>query len=165
MMKVLFAAVMLAAAPPGAAAAQTAVRTTQDSNKETVRRAFSAWAVGGTDFFDIVADDVVWTILGSGPNAKTYRSKAELLEKAFAPFGARISVPLKPTVRSMYADGDEVITVFDGVAQTNDGRPYRNTYAWFFTMRAGKVVTARAFLDLPAYDAVLRDVRPAARRP
>ena len=163
MRKALFAAVLMAAAQPGVAAAQTTAQTTQDSNKETVRRAFGAWAAGGTDFFDIVADDVVWTIEGSGPNAKTYRSQIELLEQAFVPFGVRISVPLKPTVRAMYADGDEVITIFDGVAQTNDGKPYRNTYAWFFTMRNGKVVTARAFLDLPAYDAVLRDVRPAAR--
>lgn len=164
MTKTLLAAILMAVALPGVAAAQTSTQTTQSKNKETVRRAFAAWAAGGTDFFDIVADDVIWTIQGSGPSAKTYRSKAEVLDKAFVPFGARISVPLKPTVRSMYADGDAVITVFDGVAQTNDGTPYRNTYAWFFTMRNGKVVTANAFLDLPAYDAVLRDVRPAARR-
>jgi ketosteroid isomerase-like protein len=164
MTKTLFAAFLMAVALPGVAATQTTAQTTQFKNKETVRRAFDAWAAGGTDFFDIVADDVVWTIQGSGPNAKTYRSKAELLEKAFAPFGARVSVPLKPTVRSMYADRDAVITIFDGVAQTNEGKPYRNTYAWFFTMRNGKVVTAKAFLDLPAYDAVLRNVRPATPR-
>ncbi|GGE85311.1 ketosteroid isomerase [Sphingomonas prati] len=164
MTRALLSAALMVMALPGAATAQPTAQTTHDSNKATVRRAFDAWAAGGTDFFDILADDVVWTIQGSGPNAKTYRSKAELVEKALAPFGARVSVPLKPTVRSMYADGDEVITVFDGVAQTNDGKPYRNTYAWFFTMRDGKVVTARAFLDLPAYDAVLRNVRPAARR-
>ena len=43
-----------------------------------------------------------------------------------------------------------------------DGKPYRNTYAWFFTMRGGKAVEAKALLNLAAYDEVLRRVTPAA---
>jgi ketosteroid isomerase-like protein len=36
-----------------------------------------------------------------------------------------------------------------------DGQTYRNSYAWFFRMRAGRVIAATAFLDLPTYDAAL----------
>lgn len=59
-------------------------------------------------------------VQGSRPSAKTYRSKVEFVEKAVAPFGACVSVPLKPTVRSMYADGDE------GCCQANANRSLRD---------------------------------------
>ena len=36
-----------------------------------------------------------------------------------------------------------------------DGQTYCNSYAWFFTMRDGKVVEATAFLDLPTYAAAI----------
>lgn len=123
--------------------AQTTAEATEMVNKETVRRAFGDWAAGGTRFFDILADDVVWTIAGSGPSAQTFRSKADFIAKAVTPFGARLAVPLRPTVRAIYADGDEVVTLWDGIAQTRDGRTYRNSYAWFFTMRGGRVTAAR----------------------
>lgn len=149
----------VASAQPTATIAEAAER----SNKEIVRRAFAQWTAGGTRFFDILSDDVVWTILGEGQSAVTYRSKQAFLDRAVAPFSARLSRPLRPTVRSIHADGDTVITLFDGEAVTRDGRPYRNTYAWFFTMREGRVVEAKALLNLQAYDAVLARVRPAPR--
>lgn len=162
---VLAFATAVAAAPSARAQDRPAAATeTKTKNKETVRRAYAEWAAGGTRFFDILDDRVVWTILGTGPHAKTYTSKVAFLEAAVAPFGARLSEPLRPTVRSIHADGDEVITLWDGVAKTRDGRTYRNTYAWFFTMRDGRVVQAKALLDLAAYGDVLARV-PAAPRP
>lgn len=140
------------------------ITATERANKATVARAYAEWAAGGTRFFDILDDRVVWSILGSGPHARTYTNKTAFLEAAVAPFAARLSSPLKPTVRSMHTDGDEVITLWDGVATTRDGRTYRNTYAWFFTMRNGRVVEAKALLDLSAYGEVLSRV-PAAPKP
>ena len=131
------------------------------SNKELVTLAYAEWADGGTRFFDILDERVVWTILGSGPHAKTYNGKSAFLAGAVAPFGARLAVPLHPTVRSIHADGDDVVILWDGVATRRDGAIYRNTYAWFFTMRGGRVVTAKAMLDLAAYDDVLTSVQPA----
>lgn len=157
-------ATSVVAVPPARAQDASTVAATERTNKETVRRAYAAWTAGGTRFFDILDDRVVWTILGTWPHARTYRGKAAFLEGAVAPFAARLSVPLRPTVRSIHADGDEVITLWDGIAQTRDGRIYRNTYAWFFTMQGGRVVEASALLDLEAYGDVLARV-PAAPRP
>ena len=142
-------------APPVYAQAAAADTVTERTNKEIVARAYSAWAAGGTSFFDILDDRVIWTILGPGPHARTYGSKAAFLEAAVVPFGARLSSPLKPTVRSIHADGDDVVILWDGVATTRDSQTYRNTYAWFFTMRNGRVVEAKALLDLQAYGEVL----------
>lgn len=154
----------VAALTPTRAGDAPTASATERANKDIVARAYAEWAAGGTRFFDILDDRVVWTILGPGPHARTYTSKAAFLEAAVAPFSARLSSPLRPTVRSMHADGDEVITLWDGVATTRDGRTYRNTYAWFFTMKAGRVVRAKALLDLAAYGDVLARV-PAAPKP
>lgn len=151
------------ASPVHAQVAPTGTAT-ERTNKDIVARAYAAWASGGTNFFDILDDRVVWTILGPGPHAKRYDSKAAFLEAAVAPFGARLSSPLKPTVRSIHADGHDVVILWDGVATTRDSQTYRNTYAWFFTMRNGRVVEAKALLDLQAYGEVLSRV-PAPPKP
>ena len=53
-----------------------------------------------------------------------------------APFGARFPTadPFRPaTIRSVHADGDTVIVVWDGRGIANDGQPYENSYAWIMT--------------------------------
>lgn len=159
----LVAGGLATATHPVPAAAQRTNEVTE-TNRTVIRRAFDAWARGGTRFFDdVLAPDAVWTIVGSGPNAGVHRGRQAFLDRAVAPFSARLSAPLVPTVRGLWADGNQVIALFDGRATARDGQPYYNTYAWFFTMRDGRAVAVTAFLNLPAYDAVLARVRPAAR--
>ena len=61
------------------------------------------------------------------------------------------SHPANPSVQSgsgsVHADGDTVIVVWDGRGVANDGEPYENSYAWFMTMKNGKVVDGTAFYD------------------
>lgn len=52
-----------------------------------------------------------------------------------------------PPFRGIYAEGDVVIALFDGAATALDGKPYRNTYAWFMQMRDGRIVRVTAFFD------------------
>jgi len=51
---------------------------------------------------------------------------------------AQLSQLLRPTVKGMYADGNDVVVVWDGEAVTRAGAAYRNSYAWIFTMRAAR---------------------------
>lgn len=131
----------------------------EQTNREVVRQAFDEWAKGGSNFFDILASDAQWTIKGTGVSAGTYRSREEFLNKAVKPFAARLSKPIVPTVRAIFADGDQIIVLWDGEATTKDNKIYRNSYAWFFKMKNGKVIEAIAFLDLPAYQEVLERVK------
>ena len=57
-----------------------------------------------------------------------------------------------------------MIARWDSEAVTLDGQPYRNSYVWLLKMEDGRVLEATAFLDLPAYDAVLSTVMPRAAR-
>ena len=77
--------------------------------------------------------------------------------------GARFSSsePFRPTtIRSVHADGDTVIVLWDGRGIANDGRPYENTYAWFMRMRDGKVVDGTAFFDSISFNDLWTRVEP-----
>jgi uncharacterized protein len=80
-----------------------------------------------------------------------------------APFGARFSSsePFRPTtIRSVHADGDPVIVLWDGRGMANDGQPYENSYAWFMRMRDGKVVDGTAFFDSISFNDLWTRVEP-----
>lgn len=128
-------------------------------NKEIVAAAFDEWAAGGSTFFaDILTPDVVWTIKGSGPSAGSFSGRELFIERAVRPFVSRLSSPVRPVARKVWADGDHVIVNWDGEGVARDGAAYRNSYAWIMRMQDGKAVEVTAFLDLVPYDDVLRRV-------
>ena len=122
----------------------------EQRNKEIVQQYFDGWQNGKGNFFDLLAPNAVWTITGSGAMVGTYQ-KQELVDKVIVPFNARLSAPIVPTVRGIWADGDMVIALWDGEATTNEGKPYNNTYTWYFKMKDGKAIEVIAFLDMQKF--------------
>lgn len=137
-------------------------KATQDTtvrNKQIVTEAFDSWAAGGRTFFiDVLAPEVKWNIEGSGPSAGLHEGREAFLQRAVRPFASRMSKPVSPVSKKIWADGDHVIINWEGVGVAGDGLPYSNSYAWIFRMRDGKAVEVTAFLDLAPYDDVLRRV-------
>ena len=132
--------------------------------KHRVRTAFDAWAAGTGGPFDLLADDATWTIVGNSPVSRTYASRQEFLDTVIEPFNARMSVPLVPSVRGVFADGDWVIVLFDAHATARDGQPYRNTYTWYLRFGPGaeprEVVEVVAFFDTIEFTELWRRVDP-----
>lgn len=133
---------------------------TEVKNKAAVQAAFDAWRAGTGGPYALLAPDATWTITGNSLAAKTYNSRDEFLDTVIKPFNARLTKPLVPTIRTLHSDGDTVIALFDGEATALDGKPYRNTYAWFMEMRDGKIVKATAFFDSIAFDEFWKRVQP-----
>lgn len=129
----------------GAALAATAQAPLD--NKMIIQAGFDRWAKGEGSFFDLLTDDVKWTINGSTPLSKTYQNKQQFLAEVINPLNQRLSQKIVPTVRNLYAEGDVVIALIDGKATDNDGKPYNMSYAWFMRLKAGKVIQVDAFLD------------------
>jgi hypothetical protein len=85
------------------------------------------------------------------------RSQPRTIRRAFeAWLGARFAAsgdPFRPiAIRSIHADGDTVIELWDGRGTANDGHPYENSYAWFMKMRGGKVIDGTASYDSIAFN-------------
>ncbi|UCJ16736.1 nuclear transport factor 2 family protein [Pseudomonas sp. MM211] len=128
-------------------------------NKQIVTEAFDRWAAGGSTFFsDVLTPDVVWTIKGSGPSAGVYRGVDAFVEQAVRPFVSRLSSPIRPVSKQVWADGEHVIIQWEGSGVARDGQAYNNSYAWIFNMRNGKAFEVTAYLDLVPYDDVLQRI-------
>ena len=117
-------------------------------NKKIVQDAFTAWARGENNaVFDLLAEDVRWTVIGSTPVSRTYFSKREFCDGAVKPLGAKISGAIQATVRVVSADGDKVIVQWDGRATGKNGTLYNQTYCWVMRVENGKVREGTASLD------------------
>jgi len=119
----------------------------QQQNKKLIQEGFDRWASNQGSFFDLLSDDIEWTITGTSPISKTYTSRKQFLDEAIAPLSARLSKQITPKVRALYADGDTVIALWDGTAVAKDGKPYNNTYSWYMTIKNDRIVKAIAFFD------------------
>ena len=134
------------------------------TNRQIVADAFEAWSRGEGHVASIFADEMTWEIVGRSRASGTYGSAREFSDEVLHPFGARFrpDVPFRPvSIRGIYADGDTVIVLWDGEGTTTAGTTYRNTYAWFLTLRDGKVVDGTAFYDSIAFDELWTRVEPA----
>jgi uncharacterized protein len=129
-------------------------------NLARVQQGFDAWRAGTGSVFDLLADDATWEVLGNTPVSGVYTSKADLQQRVLAPFNARLSDGLTPSVRHLYTDGDTVIAFFDASATARDGLPYHNTYTWYLHMRDGQIVAVQALLDSVAFNDLWHRVSP-----
>ncbi|WP_369059569.1 nuclear transport factor 2 family protein [Caulobacter sp. 73W] len=148
------------AAPASLKAAEQAQGPSQaQSNRTIVSSAFDRWSVGQGDFFtEVLSLQVIWTIEGSGPSAGVYRGLDDFVVRAVQPFADRMQRPVRPIAKRVWAEGEHVIVNWSGEGMAGDGKPYQNDYVWIFRLQDGKAVEVTAFLDLPAYDDVLRRV-------
>jgi uncharacterized protein len=134
-----------------------------EANRETIRAAFEAWQDGTAPIADVFAPEMVWRIEGHSVASREYASKQEFIDEVLAPFGARFEAGerFRPVrIRSIHADGDTVIVLWDGRGVANDGRPYENSYAWFMRMRDGQVVDGTAFFDSISLNDLWSRVQP-----
>ena len=117
-------------------------------NKKLIQAAFDAWADGdGGAFFNILAEDVRWTVIGSGPVSRAYTSRQAFLNGAAKPLNAKLAGPIQPTVVDIIAEGDSVVLQWEGTATAKSGKPYNNSYCWVMRVADGKVREGTAYID------------------
>ncbi|MDI1321229.1 MAG: nuclear transport factor 2 family protein [Algoriphagus sp.] len=118
-----------------------------ERNKQLIQNGFDQWAIGSASFFDLLADDVTWTITGNSPISKVYISRKQFLDEAITPINERLSERIIPSLRGLYAEGDMVIAIWDGKATAKDGISYNNSYSWYMRVKEDKIIEVIAFFD------------------
>jgi ketosteroid isomerase-like protein len=137
--------------------------TETEANRDLIRQAFDAWRSGQGAITDVFAPDLVWRIEGHSLASREYRSRQEFIDEVLTPFGARFvhGEPFRPTnIRSVTADGDTVVVIWDGGGVANDGEPYTNSYAWIMRLVEGQVVSGTAFFDSISFNDLWTRIQP-----
>jgi ketosteroid isomerase-like protein len=117
-------------------------------NSKLIADAFAAWEEGDfRPFFEIVADDVNWTVIGSTPISGTFAGKQAFLDGAVLPLHERLAGSIRATVLDVFEDGDHVILRWQGESASKSGRPYRQVYCWVMRLADGMVAEVTAYLD------------------
>ena len=140
-----------------------ATPATTEANRATISRAFEAWSNGTAAITEVFAPDMVWRIEGHSLASGEYSDRQQFLDEVLTPFGARFAggEPFRPLrIRSVLADGDTVVVLWDGHGVSNDGQPYENSYAWFMRLTDGKVVDGTAFYDSISFNDLWSRVQP-----
>ena len=122
-------------------------------NRKLITDTFTAWARGdGMAFFNILADDVRWTVIGSTPVSRTYASKSVFVEGAVKPLTEKLAGPIVPTIRDILVDGDKVALQWEGRSSGKNGTLYYQTYCWVMRLENGMVKEGTAYLDTALID-------------
>jgi ketosteroid isomerase-like protein len=119
-----------------------------NTNRQLVADAFAAWGHGEfKPFFEIVAEDVTWTVIGSTRISGTYRGKQAFFDGAIGPIHEALAGPIQATVLNVFEDGDHVILQWRGASTTRAGAPYNQVYCWVMRLAGGMIVETTAYLD------------------
>ena len=115
---------------------------------DSVRSLFADLENGRTDvFFDHVAEDVNWTVMGTHPLAGTYHTKADFLAHTFARLNKLLKEGVILRVTNLLVDGDTAVVELQSLSTALNGKPFNNTYCWIAHFSNGTIVEVRAYLD------------------
>jgi uncharacterized protein len=113
-----------------------------------VRRIFAGLEHGdGAAFFEHVADDVDWTVMGTHPLAGHYKSRAEFTAATFAKLGKVLPDGAQLNVNDVFIAGDVTIVELHSKATAKNGFRFDNHYCWVCYFKNNKIIRVRAYLD------------------
>jgi ketosteroid isomerase-like protein len=119
-----------------------------EENKQLVRDFYEAGNRGDMDAcLAILAEDLVWTNIGSTPFSGTYTGKQAVLEQLIGPLFSRLRAGIRSKIENLIAEGDVVVAETSGTAETLDGIAYNNAYCQIMTIRGGRIVRVKEYFD------------------
>src|ERR1700683_5649215 len=84
----------------------------------------------GAAFFEHVADDVDWTVMGTHPLAGHYLSKEAFREGTFAKLGRVLTAGAQLHVEYLLVKGNQAIVELRSLATAKNGLRVDNRYCW-----------------------------------
>ncbi len=127
-----------------------------------VREIFTGLEKGdGAAFFEHVADNVDWIVMGTHPLAGHYHSKKDFIAGTFAKLGQVLPQGARLQVEHLLVKDDEAVVELHSLATAKNGMRFDNRYCWVVYFQDGVLVRVRAYLD-SAMVARLFDENPIA---
>lgn len=98
-------------------------------------------------FFEQVADDVIWTVMGTHPLAGIYKSKQDFLSHTFQRLNKILKKGVELKVNHIFLDGNTAIVEMESLSTTLNDKPFNNTYCWVVRFKNHTIVEVRAYVD------------------
>jgi uncharacterized protein len=98
-------------------------------------------------FFEHVADNVNWTVMGTHPLAGNYHTKADFFAHTFARLNKILKEGVVLRVTNILVDGDSAAVEMESLSTALNGKPFGNRYCWIVHFSDGTIVEVRAYLD------------------
>ncbi len=118
------------------------------ANRTLLEQAFAALEKGdGKPFFDLLADDVRWTISGTIAWSGTYRGKAAVQSQLLKPLFSQFAEKYKAKAARFVTEGDVVVVEFQGGAKTKTGRLHENRYCWICKFERDRIAELTEYTD------------------
>ena len=115
---------------------------------ESVRELFKGLENGdGSAFFQHVADNVDWTVMGTHPLAGHYLSKKAFIEGTFAKLGQVLPYGAQLHTENVIVEGEQAVVELHSLATARNGMRFDNRYCWVVYFQDGLIVRVRAYLD------------------
>ena len=115
---------------------------------DRVRNIFKGLENGdGAAFFEQVADDVDWTVMGTHPLAGHYTSKKAFIAGTFAKLGQVLPQGAQLHVENVIVQDDQAVVELHSLATAKNGMRFDNRYCWVVNFRDAVIVRVRAYLD------------------
>ena len=123
--------------------------------KEVVTSLFAKWEAGDSSgFFASLADEVVWTAVGSTRISGVSHTKKEYLEKTYLPLQAIFAGPTSCKVKRVVAEGDTVVVEWHGETPLARGGVYANDYCWVIRVTGDKLNAVTGYFDTAAVNSL-----------
>ncbi len=98
-------------------------------------------------FFEHVADDVCWKVMGTHPLAGTYHSKQDFLTHTFMRLNKILKKGVILKVKGIIVQNDTAAVELESYSISLSGMPFNNTYCWVVKFKNEIIVEVRAYLD------------------
>lgn len=117
-------------------------------NKQLVLDFYAAGERGDMDAcLAMLAADITWTNIGTTRFSGTFSGKQAVVEQLLGPLFGLLKAGIASTLESLVAEGDVVVALTRGRAETYAGRPYNNTYCQVMQIRNGKIAAVTEYFD------------------
>jgi Ketosteroid isomerase-related protein len=98
-------------------------------------------------FFEHVADNVCWKVMGTHPLAGTYSSKQDFLAHTFARLNKILKEGVVLKVTGIIVQDDTAAVELETHSSALNGMPFNNRYCWIVKFKNEIIVEVHAYLD------------------
>ena len=127
-----------------------------------VKSLFANLENGKSDaFFEHVADNVNWTVMGTHPLAGNYHTKADFFTHTFARLNKILKEGVVLRVTNVLVDGDSAAVEMESLSTALNGKPFNNRYCWIVHFSDGTIVEVRAYLDSALVERLIDENEPS----